>query len=100
MMDGIIAVETIAKVRALHLPSKIYRKCEHSHIEDEERTGRAFNVADVGLTCDEGYWYSICENCCLDDYFERTEDCEGCHAHAENSPICRTIDILDTGETK
>lgn len=52
----------VEKVLALHSSYGIYDECGHDH--DAEGPG-VFDVAEVGLTCDDGLLYEVCRVCHL-----------------------------------
>jgi hypothetical protein len=86
-----------APVRQLHSEFKIYHECDHDHAEDDPGV---LDINDVGLTCEDGYWYSICLECCTHGSGEQPVECAENH-YAEgphNCWPCRTIQALDGSE--
>lgn len=87
--------ERIRKVRALHPEFKIYDECGHDHTDEEWDAGQAFEIADVGLTCDEGYIYSVCRRCCTDDTGIQGEACAN---HERPCWPCKTVAALQSDQ--
>ena len=78
---------------ALHQEFGIYDECGHDHTEEDVRTGKAIDVPEVGITCEDGLVQKVCRHCHLwnDEPYERTEDGE--------CP-CPTVEALTGGETR
>jgi len=98
LMSPETAVERLEALRGLHKPFGIYTECGHDHTEEELEAGLCIEVDLVGLTCDEGLLYQVCEHCCTDDAtFERyqTESCAEGHEHGAGEPICKTMAVLE-----
>lgn len=86
------------KIRALHRPFGIYDECDHEHTDEDLAAGRCLEVDEVGLTCDDGLLYQICEECCTVDLGWTRQQREGCaesHDHSKTGPICKTIQLLE-----
>lgn len=94
---GAVRHETEAPIRELHKPFGIYDECECDHSEDDIENGRAFEVMEVGLTCEDGLMYLICVSCCTADGYQ-IEGCVGEHDHSKTGPICPTIAALDAAQ--
>jgi hypothetical protein len=84
----------IARVRELHSEFKIYDPCAHKHIEADLDQGIAKYIEEVGLTCDDGYVFSVCWHCCTDSDYGMTLHCSDSHEHGKDSPICHTSTLL------
>ena len=72
------------KVLALHQEFKIYDECGHDHryLENGGLPEGVHEIDEVGLTCSDGYMYSICSNCCTGGSQEwQTEVCADQHKH-------------------
>lgn len=68
----------VLAVLDLHNEFRIYGECGHQHTE----TGNGvLDVENVGLTCEDGYEYSICRSCCSDGDSYQTEQCVDTHKH-------------------
>lgn len=84
---------TIQRVRDRHSPLKIYTECGHDG--DEDCVGEIVEIeSDVGWTCETGYLYSICRECCTENG-EQTEECAASHDHSKNGPLCPTRKDID-----
>jgi hypothetical protein len=57
---------------ALHSEFRIYGECDHQHNEDDPGVK---SIENVGLTCEDGYEYSICRECCTSGSGYQSEDC-------------------------
>lgn len=66
------ALQAVYAVLDLHNEFRIYDDCGHQHTE---AGNGVLDVENVGLTCSEGYEYSICRSCCADGGAYQTEDC-------------------------
>lgn len=75
--------ECIEAAMALHHELRIYEDCGHRHDEADIEAGRATDVHEVGVVCEEGFLYSICNECCAagDRYTGQTECCVADHEH-------------------
>lgn len=84
----------LARLRDLHRPYRIYETCGHDVDGDDGQAGH-FTV-DTGdfITCEDGYLYSICTECCCDSGGQ-SETCITDHDHGRDKPICLTAAILD-----
>jgi hypothetical protein len=60
-------LRALRAVVELHSEFRIYDECSHQHTDEEVTAGTAFDVEDVGITCEEGYLYSVCKKCHTDD---------------------------------
>jgi hypothetical protein len=87
-----MTAETLAarveKVLALHTECRFYDECGHSHTDEEVARGEAHDIEEVGITCEEGYLYSVCRMCHTDDGRAREDTDEG-------SWPCATVRLLD-----
>jgi hypothetical protein len=91
--------ETIQRVRDRHSPMKIYTECGHNDGECPD----PIEVEEIGWTCQDGYMYSICRECCTENG-QQTEVCATYHDH-KNEPLCPTRrdvdgDQVDDGSTR
>lgn len=98
--DIAVALEQqLAAVRELHREWRIYDECGHDHTYDKDGNvpDGVVRVEEVGLTCADGYLYSICWTCCTDgvDGYQR-EECLS-HDHGKGKPVCRTAELIDGG---
>jgi hypothetical protein len=66
-------------VQHLHREFRIYDECGHRHTEEGNGV---ISVENVGLTCPDGYRYSICRECCTCGSDYQTEECATNHQHA------------------
>ena len=55
-----IAWRSLQAVIELHQPFPIFGKCGHDHTADEPGV---LDIDDVGLTCEAGRLYNLCEHC-------------------------------------
>ena len=62
----------------LHNEFRIYGECGHRHTE---AGNDVLDVENVGLTCEDGYQYSICRSCCADGDSSQAEQCVDTHEH-------------------
>jgi hypothetical protein len=62
----------------LHTEWKCYDECGHQHTDEDVLAGRAFDIDNVGVTCEDGHLYSVCRECHTTDGEPRedTEDGE------------------------
>lgn len=90
-LDGIAG-----KLRDLHAPHRIYETCTHAERDDDDHLD--VELDDGEWTCNGSYAYSVCVNCCLDQWDGRSEVCLDNHDHEPGKPICPTIAILN-GDT-
>ena len=81
--------EQVERVRALHVPVRIYDECE---CEDTTTPGHV-DVEEVGITCN--LLHIACRECCTSgvDIWYQTEDCANGHDHRDTQ--CPTIAALD-----
>jgi hypothetical protein len=81
----------LVKLGELHSEYRIYEECDHAHAYEEDRGG----VIDCGdfVTCEDGYLYAACRECCTDEGGQ-TEACGDGHHHGTGKPICPTAAIL------
>ena len=84
-------VAALEAVLARHQPHQIYTECGHAHACDSGAERDKAGVIDCGdfVTCDDGYMYSVCRECCIDD--GQTEACADGHHHDPGKPICATV---------
>jgi len=82
----------LVRLGRLHRPYRVYQECGHAHADGEDRGG----VIDCGdfVTCEEGFLYSACRECCT-DAGGQTEACADGHRHQIGGSICPTAAILD-----
>lgn len=85
------------RIRALHFPFGIYDECDHEHTEAHLEAGDCLEIMEVGLTCEDGLMYRICESCCTDGGGQ-TEQCISSHEHGKDEPICATMALLENRE--
>jgi hypothetical protein len=79
-----------------HSEFKIYDECGHHHRYSAEGvvTDGVVAVENVGLTCEDGYEYSICRECCTASSQEyQTEGCASAHDHNGCWP-CTTVEDI------
>jgi hypothetical protein len=97
MLARIEAAEAaIARVRALHKPFRLYDECGHDHEYGEAGTQYIEDLANV--TCEDGFLYEICYECCTQHRGEQSEECLD-HDHGPGKPICATVAALNgTGD--
>lgn len=58
----------LAAIRAVldeHPPSRIYGECGHQHADGEPGTS---THDEIGAVCEDGYQYTVCGSCCVNDY--------------------------------
>jgi hypothetical protein len=81
--------EAAARVLALHVPHLIYDECGHRHEEGDQGVTE---IPDVGLTCQDGYAYTICRHCCASDGLGQGEMCcdDNQHLRKADQSIERT----------
>lgn len=82
----------VEAVLALHKPFRIYEECEHAHAYDGGTEGEWSAVVDCGdfLTCEDGYLYTICRECCGEGALgNQREECASGHDHSQCWP-CST----------
>jgi hypothetical protein len=88
-----VAPDAYAALRAVldkHSEFKIYDECGHQHREGDPGV---LSIENVGLTCEDGYEYSICRECCTGGSGEyQTEDCAS-HDHNRCWP-CDTVQAI------
>ena len=85
-----------ASLEALHAPWRVYDECDHEHTDEDILAGKAYNIPEIGYTCD--LMYVICRECCTDGpsgYEEQTEGCATYHTHTKDpDQRCHTIALL------
>jgi hypothetical protein len=87
----------IAKIVTLHRPSKLYGECDHKHTEGDG----SFEIDDVGLTCEDGFLYWVCDLCCVDGESGQNEDCWAAHNHTkDDTAYCATMRAIKSEEIK
>jgi hypothetical protein len=91
----VTTAELITELRELHRPFGIYDECGHDHTEEQLEAGDCLEIDEVGLTCEDGLMYQVCEHCCIKEWFGQTEDCASDHKHGKGEPICATAAILE-----
>jgi hypothetical protein len=90
-VDGLVKVRRA--VLDLHSEFKIYDDCGHQHHVGDPG---ALSIENLGLTCEDGYEYSVCRECCTGGSGEyQTEDCVNHHDH-EDSWRCVTVQAITT----
>ena len=87
----------IEAVQQLHRPFRIYEECDHGFLLPEHGDDVVLIECEDFTTCEDGYAYSVCAECCCDSYGEelRTEYCVVAHEHDDSKPRCATIAALD-----
>lgn len=85
------AADPVAAALHLHREFRIYGECGHRHTEEGNGV---ISVENVGLTCAEGYEYSICRECCTSGSDYQTEECATNHEGERACWPCRTHDVL------
>jgi len=70
--DVILVQDAVRAVLDLHNEFRIYDDCGHTHTE---AGNGVLDIENVGLTCKDGYEYSICRSCCADGGEYQTEVC-------------------------
>jgi hypothetical protein len=81
----------IEEVQILHKPFRIYEECSHEHDDAD-----IVNCGDF-VSCEAGYMYSICTECCTSEAYgirQQTEECADVHRHDDGEPRCRTFAVL------
>jgi hypothetical protein len=79
----------VEAVLALHVPYRIYSECAHADGEHEDSGITPVDCGDF-VTCEDGYLYSGCRECCTDEGYQ-TEACADGHHHAPGEAICATV---------
>ena len=80
-----LLLAVVDAVLALHREFRIYEECDHAHAYDGGTEGESGAVVDCGefLTCDDGYLYSVCRECCAQGSAaggpHQTEECATNH---------------------
>lgn len=78
-----------------HRPLRIYDECDHDHDDDDLDAGRCIDVSEVGYTCEDGYLYSVCQACCMDDLDTgQREPCADGHDHRTGDWLCETTERI------
>lgn len=67
----------VVAVLDLHSPRRIYEPCGHNHADSDPGTVEVQD-GDVGITCEDGYLYTICRDCCTGNGYQ-TEQCAADH---------------------
>jgi len=102
--DAMILVAEVKRLRAreaailkLHTTFPIYQECGH----DGDCPTESFEVDGEFHTCEEGFMYFICSECCVVNDYQH-EDCAGGHDHGKDKPRCGTFALLTNpqGDTK
>lgn len=77
------ARKVVIHVLGLHRAFRIFEECGHGHqfTENGRLPDGVLNVENVGLTCEDGYLYSICWCCCTEESGYQSEDCGTDHPH-------------------
>jgi hypothetical protein len=84
----------VEKVLELHAEFRILEECDHAHIEDDVREGRAVVVAGDFIACQDGYLYSVCRACCTGGT-DQTEECASNHRHCgDECWPCPTVEAI------
>ena len=78
----------IIRIRELHRPFRIYEPCAHEHEDADIVNCREF------ISCEAGYMYSVCAECCCTGG-DQTEECADGHEHDDSQPLCATRAALD-----
>jgi hypothetical protein len=79
----------LEKVAALHRPFRIYGECDHG--DDEDHGGnKVVSVEEIGETCEAGFMYEVCRECCCGCDSYQSEECASYHNHGKDKPICKT----------
>jgi hypothetical protein len=89
----------LGMIRKLHQPWGIYTECGHEHTDPDE--DGVHEVDLVGLTCDEGLMYRVCQFCCVEPGHAegfQTEQCATRHVHTTDGPVCPTVAIVDDAQ--
>jgi hypothetical protein len=69
----------IEEALKIHSQFRVYDECGHQHEDDDPDV---IEIDEIGLTCGDGYLYSICANCCTGGSREwQTETCASEHKH-------------------
>ena len=92
----ITALTAVRSVAARHFPFNIYEECDCNpgHSEEDIGAGTVVDVNEVGPTCEDGFRYSICAECCGHENswsFEQREECANDHDHCTDRPLCQTL---------
>jgi hypothetical protein len=85
----------VLRVRKLHKPFRIYEECDHGFLLPEHGDDVVLIECEDFTTCEAGYMYSVCAECCCDGVEQQTEECAGGHEHDGSKPLCRTLAALD-----
>ncbi len=89
-------IEALRTVAARHFPFNIYEECDcdPGHSEEEIDQNGVVDIAEIGPTCEDGFRYSICAECCAHDNGWEINQLEGCaddHDHGYDLPLCQTL---------
>jgi hypothetical protein len=86
------------RAREVHTEFRIYAPCGHRDVED--CIGDPMEIDGSDWTCEAGYLYSVCRECCTHGGDEQTEECADFHTSAgapdpDGCWPCRTRVALD-----
>ncbi|MGH7743325.1 MAG: hypothetical protein ACREQ5_00685 [Candidatus Dormibacteria bacterium] len=81
--------KALLDVLDVHLPTRIYKHCGHTHTEDDIYENNAIKVRGVGIVCEYGYVNTVCSQCCHGTNRYQTEYCAAIHDHS-NGYLCWT----------
>ncbi|MGH3099302.1 MAG: hypothetical protein ACRDMV_25255 [Streptosporangiales bacterium] len=87
--DASVTVAALRAVLEVHRPTRIYEDCGHEHTDEDVAEGRAEEIDDVGVVCEDGYQYTICVECCSDGG-RQTEECAVDHTPCDDCWPCPT----------
>lgn len=93
---ALAAIAAVRSVAARHYPWNIYEECDcdPGHRDEDVGVGTVVDVAEVGPTCEDGFRYNICAECCTNETpwsKEQLEDCANGHDHCTDRPLCQTL---------
>jgi hypothetical protein len=64
-------------------------------------TSPTIYIDEIGRTCEEGYMYSVCSECCMSGDTEQNEACANGHDHMkEATAYCATMRAISGEGTK
>lgn len=80
----------------LHPPRRIYGPCGHDHQPGEPGTR---DLDEVGTVCEDGYLYTVCGECCTNDYGQHSVCAEEHGMVRDVAPCwpCPTVKTVATG---
>ena len=84
----------VLRVRKLHKPFRIYEECDHGFLLPEHGDDVVLIECEDFTTCEAGYMYSVCTECCC-AAGNQTEECADGYAHDYSKPLCATRAALD-----